>query len=331
MRRGTDTLFCLQPPRPYEDHHLTRFLIGTGGWAYFQVPPVHPLVAYSRAFDFVEVNSTFYEMPTHKQVEGWRRLVPSNFEFAVRCNRIVTHKHKFQPTEEAFDVLQRMTTICNILRAEIIHVQAAPRFKPTKTNSDLISDFFSSTTLKGTRIALETRGNSRQLSPEFIKTMQDCNMIHCVDLSKDEKPAYKSDVLYSRLFGQGPHNIYQPTDDELRKVDERASQEDHRTVGVSFHFVRMYKDATRFKIYKQTGGFPMATKSTGLSSLQEVLREDAKFPSSSGELIRHQGWKLIDLTKTQRVNASHVLRKLPEKTYQDVDEVIQTLADMKPR
>jgi len=38
---------------------LPKYLIGAGGWAYFQVPSMHPLVAYSRAFDFVEVNTTF--------------------------------------------------------------------------------------------------------------------------------------------------------------------------------------------------------------------------------------------------------------------------------
>ncbi len=159
--------------------------------------------------------------------------------------------------------------------------------------------------------------------------MQDYNMIHCVDLSKNEEPAYKTDVLYSRLFGKGPHNIYQPTDEELREIDKKASKGDHKTVAVSFHFVRMYKDAARFQIYKQTGKFPMVTKSTGLSSLTEVLREDAKFPSNKRELIRHQGWKIIDLTKTKRVHAYHMLEKIPEKTYNSVNEVVQTLESVK--
>ncbi len=65
----------------------------------------------------------------------------------------------------------------------------------------------------------------------------------------------------------------------------------------------MYKDAARLKTYKETGKFPMVTKSTGLHSLEEVLSEDARLPSTKAELIRHQGWKLIDLTKTERVHA----------------------------
>jgi len=309
---------------------LTRYLIGAGGWAYFQVPGVHPLVAYSKAFGFVEVNVTFYEIPSLKLVESWRKLVPPDFEFAVRCNKALTYKHKFQPTPEAFEVLENMITICRTLKAEILHIQTPATFQPTKSNVELIRNFFSSTDLKGIRIALETRGTKQPLDPNLVKVMQDYNMVHCVDLSKDEKPAYKSDILYSRLFGKGPHNIYQPTDEELRRIDKKASKGDHKTVAVSFHFVRMYKDAARFKIYKQTGKFPTVTKSTGLTSLTEVLREDAKFPSNKRELIRHQGWKLIDLTADKRVHASYMLKKLPEKTYNSINEIVQTLGPLKP-
>lgn len=309
---------------------LAKYLIGAGGWAYFQVPGMHPLAAYSRAFDFVEVNSTFYETPSLKLVESWRKLVPPKFEFAVRCNKALTHKHKFQPTTEAFEALEKMTTICSTLKAEILHLQTPATFQPTKTNAELIRNFFSSVDLKGIRVALELRGAKQPLNSDLVKTMQDYNMIHCADLSKDEKPAYKSDILYSRFFGKGPHNIYQPTDEELRKIDQKASKGDHRTVAVSFHFVRMYKDAARFKIYKQTGKFPTVTNSTGLSSLTKVLREDTKFPSNKRELIRHQGWKLIDLTTDKRVHASHMLEKLPEKTYNNINDVVQTLGSLKP-
>ena len=309
---------------------MTRYLIGAGGWAYFQVQGQHPLVAYSKAFDFVEVNSTFYEIPRLKLVESWRRLVPPDFEFAVRCNKALTHKCKFQPTPEAYEVLKTMTNICRVLKADILHLQTSPAFQPTRDNVELMHNFFSSADLKGIRVALEIRGAKQPLNPDLVKTMQNHDMIHCVDLSKDEEPAYTSDILYSRLFGKGRHNIYQPTDEELRKIDRRASKRDHKTVAISFHFVRMYKDAARLKIYKKTGKFPTVTKSTGQRSLVEVLQEDSRFPSSKKELIRHQGWKLIDLTEDERVPASYMLEKLPETTYNSLNEVVQTLDSIKP-
>jgi uncharacterized protein YecE (DUF72 family) len=65
-------------------HLLTDYLIGTGGWAYFNVPGKPSLKAYSEVFNFVEVNYTFYEYPDTLMVEQWRRTVPDDFTFSVR-------------------------------------------------------------------------------------------------------------------------------------------------------------------------------------------------------------------------------------------------------
>jgi len=304
---------------------LIDYLIGTGGWAYLRVPRLRSLVAYSRLFSFVEVNSTFYQVPNLKTVQSWRQQVPPSFEFSVRCNSDVTHRYQFQPSEDAHKILDQMVTICRTLRAEILHMQTPTSLQPSRENALLLDSFVSSADLKGVRIALELRGSNQALSAGFMKVMQDHNMIHSVDLSKDEQPAYRSDVLYTRLFGKGVQNIYQPTDQELKRIDDRASAGRHDKAMVSFHFVRMYKDAVRLKTYKETGKFPMVTRSTGLKSLLEVMREDAQFPSGKQELVQHQGWKLVDLTPDERVRASEMLEKLPEKKFENLDDVMHTL------
>ena len=119
--------------------------------------------------------------------------------------------------------------------------------------------------------------------------------------------------------------MYQPTDEELAEVDHKASNGNLEKVVMSFHFVRMYKDAARLKIYKQTGKFPAVTKSTGLSSLDEVLSEDARFPTTRQDLICSQGWKLFDVTEDRRMRASDLLMRLPERTYNSVNEIIDAL------
>ncbi len=289
------------------------------------MPGLHSLTAYSRLFSFVEVNSTFYQIPNLKTVESWRRQVQPDFEFSVRCNKDVTHKYQFQPAEEAFKILSQMTTICETLKAEILHMQTPSSFQPNKENARLLDSFMSSVKVKNVRIALEIRGSNQALSTDFKRVMQDRNMIHSIDLSNDEEPAYKSDMLYTRLFGKGTHNIYQPTDQELRKIDAKASTGTHKKATVSFHFVRMYQDARRLKMYKETGKFPTITRSTGLKSLMTVMKEDAQFPSSKQELIEHQGWKLYDATKEKRIRASETLRKLPERNYENLNDAITAL------
>ncbi len=189
-----------------------------------------------------------------------------------------------------------------------------------------MNNFLQSADLKGARIAWETRrAKGKSLHPNLIKLMQDYNIIHCVDISKEET-AFKSDILYTRLFGKGVRNIYQFTDEELEEIDEKATKGDYEKAVLCFHGVKMYKDTARYKVYKQTGKFPMVTKSTSLNSLEEVLSEDAKFPCTKLQLLQHQGWKLIDLTQTKRVHASEILKNLPEQTYYSLKEVIQFLA-----
>ncbi len=305
---------------------MEEYLIGAGGWAYFQVPGVNSLVAYSKAFNFVELNSTFYQVPPKEEVEKWRRLVPRDFQFSVRANRIITHKCRLRPNEEAIETFEKMKEICITLDATVLHLQTPPSLELTSTTTAGLQDLLSSVELGDVRLALEARNpECRELPNELVKVMQDHNMVHCVDLSRGEMPAYESDLLYTRLFGKGEHNIYQPSDEELVKLDNEASDSGSQRIAMSFHFVRMYKDAARLLSYKRTGSFPSITGFTGLSSLEEVLKEDSRFPASKQELMRHQGWKLFDLTHGTRVRANELLQKLPERSYSDIGEVIGTL------
>jgi uncharacterized protein YecE (DUF72 family) len=305
---------------------MQEYLIGAGGWAYFQVPGMHPLVAYSKAFNFVEVNSTFYQIPSLKEVKNWRRLVPPDFQFSVRTSRKITHDLKMKPSPKAFETFEVMKRMCDVLNADILHFQVPPSISQSPALSETLRDFLGSVNFGGLRFAFEIRkAPASELSPELAKVLQDYNIVHCIDLSKGEVPAYQSDVLYSRLFGKGYHNVYQPTDEELVEVDKKALSGDFQKIVMSFHFARMYKDAARLKAYKQTGKFPKVTRSTGLQSLEEVLSEDARFPATRQELTSNQGWKLFDLAEDKRLLASEYFQKLPERTYSSISDVIDTL------
>ena len=49
------------------------------------------LEIYAERFDTVEVNSTFYRLPTLSAVRGWRDATPPGFVFAVKASRYMTH------------------------------------------------------------------------------------------------------------------------------------------------------------------------------------------------------------------------------------------------
>ena len=90
--------------------------IGTSGWSYpsgkgtwngifYPVPPSHrpsrrggfdELRFYAEHFDTVEINSTFYRVPTEAAVRGWAERTPPGFEFSLKLFQKFTHPDMFQ-------------------------------------------------------------------------------------------------------------------------------------------------------------------------------------------------------------------------------------------
>jgi len=55
---------------------------------------------YTRFFNTLEVNNTFYRYPSEKLLSGWYSKTPENFRFTLKANRIITHLHKFSGTQQ---------------------------------------------------------------------------------------------------------------------------------------------------------------------------------------------------------------------------------------
>lgn len=81
--------------------------IGTSGWVYKQwagnfYPPGWPkkdeFGYYVRHFPTVEINATFYRLPSLKMVRGWHRKAPAGFIFAVKGSRYLTHIKRLRDT-----------------------------------------------------------------------------------------------------------------------------------------------------------------------------------------------------------------------------------------
>jgi len=300
---------------------VAEYLIGTGGWAYFKVSKKPSLKAYSEFFDSVEVNNTFYEYPRAQMVERWRRIVPKDFTFTVRCHQDLTHQIGLKPVGQAYEVFSRMIRICRMLEAPFLHLLTPAYYVFNDDKISQAKDFFSSISLNGVRLAWEARC---PITTKMTSLFRDLEIVHSVDLSR-ENLSGESDVIYTRLFGKGKHNIYQFTDDELKKIDRKVVDAAVRMAIITWHGVRMNTDAARFKIYKETGKFLPVTAYRGVDAAKAVLKEDAKFPSSKAELIENQGWKVIDLTADKRVHLSELLTKIPEKIYHDIKDVAKEL------
>ncbi len=295
---------------------MGHVLVGAGGWGYF----AGGLRTYARAFPFAEVNASFYRRIPEATARRWRRQGPADFVFAVKAHWAATHGAHLHATPAARDAFSHDLRIARVLAARyvVLETPASALLGPREAAG--LRDLVALAGPGGPRIGLEARAHvGGPLPPELRTAMEDLRVLDVVDLSR-ERPRVADGVVYSRLFGKGEHNVYEFDDEELRAID-RAGR-DAVEVAFAFHGVRMYRDAARFLTFKRTGAFPNATGAVGLASLGQVLREDARFPSTREGLLHDQGWKVFDLDDATRVHASVVLRQLPNRAYGSVDEVL---------
>ncbi len=303
---------------------MGQLSIGAGGWDYFAVPSGDRLKAYSSAYDFVEVNSTYYRLPSSAAVSSWRRRVPPGFEFSVRCHKHLAELHKLELTSKSVRLVDSMEKICRQLRASVLTILIPKELLRDQELSSKFRAFLSTVSLGRTNIAVEFRGG--EPTDDTLKALQDYGAVHSVDISR-HYPNVESSILYSRLFGKGKQNIYEFDDNELQDIAAKASGPKFDKSILAFHGVRMYRDAARLKTFLNSRQFHSLTGQVGLESLSEVLSEDARFPTSKSRLVDEQGWKLFDKTAEERVRARVFLESLPEKTYTTIDEVLSSLGE----
>jgi uncharacterized protein YecE (DUF72 family) len=86
--------------------HAVR--IGCSGWNYPDwrgrvyprgCPPSRWLEHYATLFDTVEVNATFYRLPSRDAVARWVEQTPPGFVFAVKASRYLTHMKRLTDME----------------------------------------------------------------------------------------------------------------------------------------------------------------------------------------------------------------------------------------
>jgi len=303
---------------------VPELIVGCGGWQYFLIPGMDSLEIYSRAFKFVEVNSTFYTLPDYDLVRSWRRRVPEGFEFSVKANRILTHIEKLSPSQKALKYLEECLEICRILRSKILVIET-PKSLPLRLILENLEKLLKLVSLGDIRIALEPRcGWSSNL--EILERFKDLEIVPVTDYSKEDPPYDDPNISYTRLFGKGEYNIYQFTDEDLIDIRRRAENRRSRKVYLSFHGIAMYLDAARMERFLKTGELPPVTRSYGIDSLAEVLAEARyEFPMSKQELVRRYGWKLVDIDPKTRVPASVILKQLRRRHYQSLEEVLEEL------
>jgi uncharacterized protein YecE (DUF72 family) len=126
----------------------TSIRVGTSGWYYnhwhglFYPETIAKhkwFEHYSKQFDTVEINSSYYHFPKPENVKKWYKSSPENFIYAVKANRYITHLKKLRNVEKQLaDFLQTVSGLKEKLGPVLF--QLPPSLKKDLT---LLKDFLS--------------------------------------------------------------------------------------------------------------------------------------------------------------------------------------------
>ena len=88
--------------------------IGCSGWSYegwkgnFYPKDMESkdyLSYYSKYFKFVEVDSTYYHIPSRSSVRGWKDKTPDDFKFSLKFPKVITHEKKLEDVVKPLSIL----------------------------------------------------------------------------------------------------------------------------------------------------------------------------------------------------------------------------------
>jgi uncharacterized protein YecE (DUF72 family) len=86
-----------------------QFFVGTSGYSYpkwkgsfypEKLPQKEMLSYYAERFRAVEINNSFYQMPSESDLASWAKRVPSGFRFALKAPQTITHFKRLKDAEE---------------------------------------------------------------------------------------------------------------------------------------------------------------------------------------------------------------------------------------
>jgi len=211
--------------------------IGTSGWHYQHwrgpfypedMPTSRFLEFYAERFRSVEINNSFYRLPTEAALKDWKSAVPKGFIFAVKASRFITHMKKLKDAGDSFRKFFDRVIVLGEKLGPILF-QLPPRWQ---SNPQRLDEFLSGLPKK-LRCAFELRDPS-WFSPEVDGVLKRHRAAFCIyEFDRLLSPkTITADFVYVRLHGPAGRyqGLYGKKGLEPWARDIRAWREAGRTV-----------------------------------------------------------------------------------------------------
>jgi uncharacterized protein YecE (DUF72 family) len=158
--------------------------VGTSGYSYKEwkgklYPPDlaarDMLGFYAGRFDTVEINNTFYRMPSAALVAQWGEQVPDRFSFALKAPRRITHLSRLHDTADAVGQFLAATAELGAKRGPLLF-QLPPQFR---LDLERLRSFLGGLPQPGPRVAMEFRNRS-WFTEEVYDALREHGVALCV-------------------------------------------------------------------------------------------------------------------------------------------------------
>lgn len=182
--------------------------VGTSGFSYqhwsgvfypTDIPQRQWLEFYSEHFNCVEINSSFYHLPSEATVVSWRERTPEKFLFVLKGSRYVSHLKRLRDCEEAVNIFYERARFLKEKLGPVLW-QLPPRFD---VDTDLLASFLNLLPQEPTPV-LEFR-DPRWFVQEVYSLLEEKKAVLCVhDMPKSRCPQIViGPLLYLRFHGLG--------------------------------------------------------------------------------------------------------------------------------
>ncbi|MCK1636553.1 DUF72 domain-containing protein [Bradyrhizobium sp. 157] len=191
---------------------MPRVLIGTSGWHYDSwrgpffpkgLPLKEQLKFYAGQFPTTELNGVFYRTPTPEAVKGWRAQTGSDFVFAWKASKFITHWKRL--SENSVNSLELLESRLSLLgrKAGPVLFQLPPNFQ---ANADRLASFFKLLSKKR-RYSFEFRHPS-WYEPRITRLLREQNISLCISDHHDAPAPWKRTADFVYVRGHGPGGRY---------------------------------------------------------------------------------------------------------------------------
>ena len=187
---------------------LDEIRIGCSGWSYKDWDGIfYPqgtaakdyLSFYSKVFNCVEVDSSFYRNPSQLMVSQWRSNTPAGFVFSPKLPKKITHEKKLKDSEST---IVYFYSVMNKLKDKLgpIAIQLPPSVK-LGTHHEAMKEFLSLLSPKF-RHAIEFRHRSWFTSDVYsLLRKNNVAMIWTLNQYVESPPEVTADFVYLRMVG----------------------------------------------------------------------------------------------------------------------------------